>query len=636
MEESREITVNAGDIARLADVGRAAVSNWRRRHEDFPQPVGGTASSPLFSLSEVAAWLRHNGKSFEVSLGDLVWQRMRTSVDDLRLGELVGRIGAFLLFLHREPETWREHGVRCVPDRAAAATAGLPGRARPPADPALLRLAARLADERGPREAFEFLCARYVEARSRQLAVTRDDLAALMIRLTAGDGRTGAGTVLDPACGVGTLLLHAAAPLGQELNETSALITAVRLLLRGAPARIAAGDSLREDGLAGELADAVVCDPPFNERAWGHEELTGDPRWEYGMPPRGESELAWVQHCLSHVRPGGLVAILMPAAAAGRRPGKRIRGNLLRAGALRAVISLAPGGPDLWMLRRPDGSRPPSALLLVDAGEDLSVVEPAWRAYARDPEAEPSGAGRTVRIIDLLDDEVDLTPARHRPQQGPLDFVRDFGDTLDRFRAASAVLTEAPPPLEPLPERQELPATTVGELVKTGLVTLLAAPQRMATDSGPVPVLTADDVASGGPPSGGAPPDPALVMLRPGDVVATALGAVRVVTEPGAALGPQLTLYRVDPDRLDPGFLAGCLRSADTARAHPGSSRLDVRRTRVPMLPLAEQRRYGEAFRALTAMEDRLREAAALGETLIRLGFDGLVDGHLRPCDQGV
>nr|BFE87010.1 hypothetical protein GCM10020093_096110 [Planobispora longispora] len=93
-----------------------------------------------------------------------------------------------------------------------------------------------------------------------------------------------------------------------------------------------AGDSLREDGLAGALADAVLCDPPFNERAWGYDELTGDSRWEYGLPPRSEPELAWVQHCLAHVRPGGLVAILMPAAAASRRPGKRIRGNLLRAG----------------------------------------------------------------------------------------------------------------------------------------------------------------------------------------------------------------------------------------------------------------------------------------------------------------
>ncbi|MEU4835184.1 N-6 DNA methylase [Streptosporangium sp. NPDC023615] len=638
MEESQEVTVNAGDIARLAGVGRAAVSNWRRRHEDFPQPVGGTASSPLFSLPEVAGWLRANGKSFEVSLGDLVWQRMRTSVDDLRLGELVARVGAFLLFLRRAPADWRDHGVKSL-TRAAEVTTDLPGSADPRLeDLTLLRLVAEFAAERGPLEAFEFLCERYVEAHSRQLSVTRGDVAALMVRLTTGSG----GVVLDPACGVGTLLLGADAVkhrrtvlAGQEINETSALITAVRLLLRGAGARVVAGDSLREDGLADRTADAVVCDPPFNERVWGHEDLAGDPRWEYGLPPRGESELAWVQHCLAHVRPGGLVAILMPAAAAGRRPGKRIRGNLLRAGALRAVVTLAPGGPDLWMLRRPDGGRPPSRLLVVDASEDLSVVEPAWRSYLDDPEAEPSGHGRTVRIIDLLDDEVDLTPARHRPQQGGPDFLRDFTDALDRFRATSATLPDATPVLEPLSERQDLPTTTVGELAKAGLITILQAPPRMSAGDGPLPVLTADDTAAGASPSGRTVLDPALVMIRPGDVVTSVLGAVRVITQSGAALGPQLTLYRVDPQRLDSAFLAGFLRSADGTRVHAGSSRLDVRRARVPMLPLADQRMYGTAFRELFELEDRLRATRTLGETLIRLGFDGLVDGHLRPCDQG-
>lgn len=58
--------VTAADIARLAGVGRAAVSNWRRRHADFPKPVGGTETSPAFALGEVEEWLRHQGKLAEV------------------------------------------------------------------------------------------------------------------------------------------------------------------------------------------------------------------------------------------------------------------------------------------------------------------------------------------------------------------------------------------------------------------------------------------------------------------------------------------------------------------------------------------------------------------------------------------
>jgi hypothetical protein len=652
-------TVNAGDIARLAGVGRAAVSNWRRRYEDFPRPVGGTSSSPLFSLVEVEEWLRRNGKSYDVSRGDRVWQRLRAHRADLHLGELVGWVGAFLLYLDRDRAGWRRLArardlADRLPDVIEAATADLPGRPGPPLDDAaLLRSIADLAEEEGPAAAFEFLCERYVETHSRRLFVTRGEVAELMVRLARPAGGAGGETVLDPACGIGGLLLSAdlqaglhaslsadAGPrlLGQELNDTAARIAAVRLLLRGARTRIVAGDSLRQDGFAEERADAVVCDPPFNERAWGYEELTGDPRWEYGLPPRGESELAWVQHCLARVRPGGTVAILMPAAAASRRPGKRIRANLLRAGSLRAVVTLSAGGPDLWLLRRPEaGERPPSQVLIADAADDPSIAEAAWRAYAADAEAELPPGSRAVRIIDLLDDEVDLSPARHRPHHNGAELGAAFAAARDRFARVSATLAARLPGADPLAEQYDLPMTTVGELVKAGLVAIHHAPVKMATDEGELPVLTAEDVAAGMPPSGRTVAEPGLVTVEPQDVVTTIItgdGAARVVSEGGAVLGPQLSLYRVDQDRIDPHFLAGFLRFAGgtaTPRGHSGSSRADGRRARIPRLSLDEQRAYGRAFRELVTLEDTLRETAALGETLVRLGFDGLAVGLLRP-----
>ncbi|MFD6879702.1 MULTISPECIES: hypothetical protein [unclassified Streptomyces] len=45
------------EVARIARVGRAAVVNWRRRHPDFPDPVGGTTVHPLFDRRRVVAWL---------------------------------------------------------------------------------------------------------------------------------------------------------------------------------------------------------------------------------------------------------------------------------------------------------------------------------------------------------------------------------------------------------------------------------------------------------------------------------------------------------------------------------------------------------------------------------------------------
>ena len=142
-----------------------------------------------------------------------------------------------------------------------------------------------------------------------------------------------ARSVLDPACGAGSLLRAAherlGGPLfGQDLDEATARLTAVSLSFDVNEADIRPGDALRTNAFLGTVVDAVVCNPPFNDRNWGYEELAADARWEYGLPPKTESELAWVQHALAHLKPGGCAVLLMPPAAAGRRSGRRIRAQL--------------------------------------------------------------------------------------------------------------------------------------------------------------------------------------------------------------------------------------------------------------------------------------------------------------------
>jgi len=645
-------TVAAHDIARLADVGRAAVSNWRRRFPDFPQPVGGTSASPLYSLAEVEEWLTRHGKHFQLLPGDRIWQQMRGVVDDLRLGELIGYLGAFLVFLRRKPGAWRtlarrgdEAVAAALTDAVTRAVPELPDPSTQELDGAwvpIIRQAADAARGQGHKELFDYLCERYLEAHSRRYSVTPAEVAELMVELADPAG----GVVLDPACGTGTLLLAghargASVLLGQDSNPTIALLAAARLLLHDSSARVAAGDSLRSDAFSGERADVVLCNPPFNERSWGYEELTSDPRWEYGLPPRGEPELAWAQHCLAHVDPGGRVAILMPASAASRRAGRRIRGNLLRAGALRAVISLPGGGPgsaapDLWILHRPEPGEPaPSHVLMVDAAADLDGAVEAWRAFRDDPQGPMPAASRSVRIIDLLDEEVDLSPARHLAVAAAGE-ASAFPSAREALLSTAADLAATLPDLAAVADQEPLPMTTLGELVKAGVVVVHQAPVKMTTDSGDTPVLTAKDVRLGRSPSGRSPAGPGSVTVQPGDVVvpvASEHPVARVVTEGGALLGPQLVLFRVDPDRFDPYFLAGFLRAAQTTGAVRSfvQMRTDQRRTPIPRLPLDRQRDFGEAFRRLIVFEDQARHTASLAEKLVRLGFAGLADGTLRP-----
>ncbi|MET8577101.1 N-6 DNA methylase [Streptomyces sp. NPDC005012] len=750
-ENATEVT--AAGIARLAGVGRAAVSNWRRRHADFPKPVGGTESSPAFLLAEVEEWLRRQGKLAEVPLRERVWQQVAGHPDGPAAA--LTQTGCVLLLVHERPTRWLELAAGSDERLAALLPADLaqllgrrlgpapggggegaagPPAVRPPTGPELLssvpllRGAAELAAENGARQTYEFLLDRFVDPR--QHTLTPPGLADLMADLAdvTGPDEPAPRVVLDPACGTGSLLRAAARTHpgrelhGQDSAPALAELTALRLALHtSGPVRTAAADTLRGDAFPALRADTVLCHPPFNERTWGHEELAYDPRWEYGFPARTESELAWVQHCLARLREGGTAVLLMPPAAASRRSGRRIRADLLRRGALRAVIALPAGTAPphglplhLWVLRRPGRAPAHPEVLMVDTagahaplpagtgaaarpGPDCAAVREialaAWQAHDRTGTLqERPGVARAVPAIDLLDDDVDLTPARHLPPQVTAEGPEQLVAVRERLGATLRLTAElAPHPPEPAPAASggpvPAPVTTVGELVRGGALTLVtggaagrrglpvltdldvitgtapAAPVAQAGSAAPAARPTAAGARSRAPRSTdragqgggqGAGPgsgqgdgqgvddrDDDTVITRPGDVVLPVSGGdgvARVIDEAtaGAVLGRNLVLLRPDPQTLDPWFLAGLLRgTANQRRASSFAStatRLDVRRLRVPRLPLEEQRRHGDRFRALDEFEGALRQVARLGERLVRGSHDSLTESLLPPA----
>ncbi|WP_246143552.1 N-6 DNA methylase [Actinacidiphila oryziradicis] len=678
---SQRVTVSAAEISRLAGVGRAAVSNWRRRHDDFPAPAGGSDASPLFDLAEVEDWLRKQGKLGETSQRDWLWPHFEAVGERDRMGRAIAAVGATCLSRSRKTGT-------PAPD--------LPDVPADPADAALVARAVQIAEAAGAYETYEFLRSRWLDTHVRQISATPPPLADLMVALALPAPGRGAAehlTVLDPACGIGSLLSAAlrrqpaaATPstlLGQEIDPTLAVLAAVRLAFesRDAAPRIHTGDTLLHDAYPDTRADAVICNPPFNERNWGHDDLAwDDSRWQYGTPPRTESELAWILHAVARLRPGGTAVLLMPPAVASRRAGRRIRSNLLKNGALRAVVALPPGAAPphgvalhLWILRAPEAGTPADALLLVDAasasaqnpadtksGIDWPAVHQAalqsWRDFERQGAAveDRPGLCRAVRIMDLLDDEVDLTPARYIPQGTSAALGTDLAERWDDLATALRQIDELSPLLRDLgaaPHREpaaERPTVAIGDLLRSGHLTLHSgsSSHQTVTRDGEAPpdaavVLTSTDMFSGGHPSGWIPTaelDLTWTLTRPGDViVATAphSATAQVAGDTPAVIGPQVHLLRPDPEALDPWFLAGCLRSSANARqagTHASTtSRIDIRRVQVPRLPLTEQQRYAETFRRLDAFEHSLTRAADTGEQLLRSLFDVLASGAVTP-----
>ncbi|MER7036130.1 helix-turn-helix transcriptional regulator, partial [Streptomyces albidoflavus] len=90
------VPVTLAEIARLAGVGRAAVSNWRRRHDTFPQQIGGTDTSPHFSLTDIEKWLRDNGKLGKTTSREWLWPRFEALGDRDETGLAIATVGRLL------------------------------------------------------------------------------------------------------------------------------------------------------------------------------------------------------------------------------------------------------------------------------------------------------------------------------------------------------------------------------------------------------------------------------------------------------------------------------------------------------------------------------------------------------------
>ncbi|CAM5305035.1 N-6 DNA methylase [Streptomyces avidinii] len=666
-EHDEPVTLTLAGIARLAGVGRAAVSNWRRRHDDFPTPVGGSDASPQFSLDDVEAWLIRNGKVDESSAG---WERLWPRIEDLgdkdRMGLVVAAVGERLA------------GVD-VPDAVAPSrlTAG---------ERALVEEALRLASRDGSSAGFGELLERWLSTHVRQVVVTPSRLGDTMAAVAAElRGDAGVGHVVDPACGVGGLLSAAVRRWGTRPGMLLTGVEADPVLAGLARARLALelprpgsevvpADTLRCPPRLRAPADVVLCTPPSNEREWGHSELATDRRWQFGQPPRTESELAWVQHILSDLGEGGVAVVLLPPAVASRRAGRRIRAALLRAGAVRGVVALPVGaaspygvGLHLWLLAAPPARGTDAPVVFVDAADcrttstggrsaliDWDVVLERCLAALRGDDAE-----RTARVplVELLGDETDLTPARQVPAEREVSAV-DLRRMWTEFDSAVAKLKDVDVSLRPLTgadAAQEPLSVTVAELERSGAVAVTPgiAPTpdevqrgRLKPREGVVELLSAPtQAAEGARDHEWLDADAAYRLECEGKAVLTRFGDVVVVVTPfgfdawvetGAPrlLGPHLYRLRGAPDLLNPFFLAACLRVPANARragTHASvSSRIDVRRLRVLRLPLEEQQTLGDVHRRLESFEKSLAELGVVGGRLSGALAGLLAGGRLR------
>ncbi|RRR99263.1 N-6 DNA methylase [Glycomyces terrestris] len=572
-------TITLTDLARLAAVGRNAVSNWRRREPDFPAPVDDSARRPRFSLSALETWAESHGRSLHVTGADRLWFRLS---------------GA-----HPTAEAALE--------AVAAAFDGEPrGPLAPAPDPDLVAEVRALAAEMPASDLFEFFIERAREAAGTGVPPGIAPLADIAAAVSGERFADRAGkAVHDPACDEGDLLAAVAAQLGpcrvlagQDLSPARAAIAERRLRLldgklRGGGAERAdvvarVGDSLLAS-LPADRYDLVVCDPPFNVKDWGHDRLPDgdDPRLAYGTPPRTEPELAWALHCAALLAPGGHAVVRMPAQVAHRRSGRRIRSELLRWGALRAVVDHPEAKAHIWIL----APRGETSQLLVANGRGFAET---WRHFTAAPDAPIATADAvTVPLMRLWDEDVDVSPAVYLASAAG--GAEDLADAVAHLSARLGEIAERPLPRFGSGPELSAPETSLGDLERDGH--LVVAPGGGA--EGGVRCVIVDPV--------GEPP-------------------VRIGLS-GEASETQWTI-RCEP-AVDLGWIAAVLAArlpAASKRTATGAKRR-ILSVKIPRLALADQQRRGDAFARLEAVRADLAEAGRRAEALAAEAAAGLVSG---------
>ena len=132
------------------------------------------------------------------------------------------------------------------------------------------------------------------------------------------------GRIYDPACGSGGMFVQSEkfveshggklgdiSIYGQESNATTRRLAVMNLSLRGIEADFGPehADTFRRDLHPDLRADCVLANPPFNDSDWFRKD--DDVRWQFGVPPKGNANFAWVQHFIHHLAPNGYAGFVL-------------------------------------------------------------------------------------------------------------------------------------------------------------------------------------------------------------------------------------------------------------------------------------------------------------------------------------
>ena len=293
------------------------------------------------------------------------------------------------------------------------------------------------------------------------------------------------GRVYDPCCGSGGMFVQSErfveehsgrlgdiSVYGQESNPTTWKLAKMNLAIRGIEANLGnrPADTFHNDLHPDLRADYIVANPPFNISDWGGDRLRDDRRWQYGAPPVGNANYAWVQHFHFHLAPNGVAGFVLANGSLSTNTGGEgeIRRQLVENDQVDCIVAL-PGQlfystqipVSLWFLARNKqngrgmDNRPlrdrSGEILFIDARklgrmedrtrrtldpEDIARIADTYHAWRGDGDAEYADVPGFCKAATL--DEVRahghvLTPGRYVGAEAVEDDGEPFEDKMRRL-----------------------------------------------------------------------------------------------------------------------------------------------------------------------------------------------------------
>lgn len=258
---------------------------------------------------------------------------------------------------------------------------------------------------------------------------TPHEVAILMSEIVAEHHKSKSQIeIYDPTSGSGSLLITIGKSIGrhiadknrvkyyaQELKENTYNLTRMNLVMRGIqPSNIntRCADSLDEDwpiiNTGSEIGqplyvDAVVSNPPYSQQ-WDPKDRENDARFkDYGVAPKSKADYAFLLHELHHLKPDGILTIVLPHGVLFRGgEEEQIRTNLIEKNNIDAIIGLpaniffGTGIPTLVMVLKQHRSN-----------DDVLIVD-ASRGFIKDGKQNKLRACDIKKIADTVRDRKDV------------------------------------------------------------------------------------------------------------------------------------------------------------------------------------------------------------------------------------